>query len=92
MIHLRKERFPPYTYSKIKLRKIRPFAITKRVNNNSYTVELPADTNMSNTFNISDINSYYPPDDQDDKAIELEASSSSTTEEYDAGAQHGPNN
>ncbi|PKU85169.1 RNA-directed DNA polymerase [Dendrobium catenatum] len=63
MVRMRKERFPAGTYSKLSPRKLGPVPITKRINDNAYIVELPANIYTSSTFNVADITSYHPPDD-----------------------------
>ncbi|PKU70598.1 hypothetical protein MA16_Dca008715 [Dendrobium catenatum] len=62
MVRLRRERFPPGTYSKLSRRCIGPVPIIAKINDNAYTVELPADQNTSPTFNVSNISLYHPPD------------------------------
>ncbi|PKU75932.1 hypothetical protein MA16_Dca005979 [Dendrobium catenatum] len=77
MVRLRRERFPPGTYSKLSRRKIGPVPIISKINDNAYTVELPADQNTSLTFNVSDISLYHPPD---PAIIEFSSSESSSSE------------
>ncbi|PKU65398.1 hypothetical protein MA16_Dca013543 [Dendrobium catenatum] len=81
MVRLRRERFPSGTYSKLARRKIGPLLITKKINDNAYTVALPADCNTSPTFNVSDIWPYVPPDDGLLQFSSSESSSSETGED-----------
>lgn len=60
MLHLCKEQFPLGTYSKLKPRKLGPFAILKKINDNAYAIKLQLDLHINPTFNISDIHQYYP--------------------------------
>ncbi|PKU66790.1 hypothetical protein MA16_Dca015050 [Dendrobium catenatum] len=77
MVRLRRERFPPGTYSKLARRKIGPIPIMAKINDNAYSVALPADCNTSPTFNVSDIWPYNPPN---DGIIDLSSSESSSSE------------
>ncbi|PKU74373.1 hypothetical protein MA16_Dca003576 [Dendrobium catenatum] len=76
MVRLRRERFPPGMYSKLSRRKIGPFAITTRINDNAYIVDLPASYNTTSTFNVSDIWPYHPPDSAPTITCSSESSSS----------------
>ncbi|PKU62691.1 hypothetical protein MA16_Dca028964 [Dendrobium catenatum] len=62
MIRVKRERFPPGTYSKLSRRKIGPYAVLKQINPNAYVVDLPKHYNTSSTFNIDDLAAYHPPD------------------------------
>ncbi|PKU74262.1 hypothetical protein MA16_Dca003465 [Dendrobium catenatum] len=62
MIRVRRERFGHGSYSKLSPRKIGPFSILRQINPNTYVVDLPNHYNTSNTFNISDLSAYHPPD------------------------------
>lgn len=75
MLRLRKERFPTGTYSKLSPRKLGPFAITKRINDNAYVIDLPPNICTSSTFNVADIYTYYPPDNSPSQLESLETSS-----------------
>ncbi|PKU85224.1 hypothetical protein MA16_Dca026735 [Dendrobium catenatum] len=77
MVRLRRERFPPGTYSKLSRRKVGPVPITAKINDNAYTVELPPGYTTSPTFNVSDLWRYHPPD---DAAIVLRSSESSSSD------------
>ncbi|KAI0520448.1 hypothetical protein KFK09_007923 [Dendrobium nobile] len=62
MVRLRKERFPPGTYSKLSPRMIGPVPIIRRINDNAYNVDLPPNYLTPSTFNVSDIFAYHSPD------------------------------
>lgn len=61
MVHLNKYRSPTATQGKIHYKKFGPYPITKKINANSYILELSSDMKISSTFNVLDLYSYYPP-------------------------------
>ncbi|PKU78632.1 hypothetical protein MA16_Dca014897 [Dendrobium catenatum] len=77
MVRLRRERFPPGTFSKLSRRKLGPLPITAKINDNAYSVDLPADCHTTSTFNVSDLSPYIP---ADDALISISSSESSSSE------------
>ncbi|PKU80839.1 hypothetical protein MA16_Dca009250 [Dendrobium catenatum] len=61
-IRLRKERFPPGAFGKLKPKADGPFRIVKKISDNAYQIELPGDYNVSATFNVADLSPYYEPE------------------------------
>ncbi|KAG7564135.1 Reverse transcriptase domain [Arabidopsis suecica] len=57
-IHLRKERFPAERSSKLMPRIDGPFTITKRINDNSYQIDLRGKYNISSSFNVADLSPF----------------------------------
>ncbi|CAA7026137.1 unnamed protein product [Microthlaspi erraticum] len=57
-IHLRKERFPAERKSKLMPRIDGPFEITRRINNNSYQIDLQGKYNISSSFNVTDLSPF----------------------------------
>ena len=57
-LHLRKERFPTQRKSKLLPRGDGPFQVIKRINNNTYELDLPLSYNISNSFNVCDLSHF----------------------------------
>jgi len=58
MIRIRPERFPPGAVKKLTARSAGSFKILKKINPNTYIIDLPPDFGISSTFNISDLVAY----------------------------------
>ncbi|KAF8053934.1 hypothetical protein N665_1361s0004 [Sinapis alba] len=54
-IHLRKERFPNERKFKLMPRIDGPFKIIKKINNNTYQLDLQGKYNVSSSFNVTDL-------------------------------------
>jgi hypothetical protein len=59
-IHVRKERFPQLRKNKLMPRVIGPFPVLQQYGNNAFEVQLPAEYNISSTFNIGDLTLFEP--------------------------------
>ena len=60
MVHLRKNHFPTCTYNNAY--KIGPLRVLQKIGDNAYKIDLLADINISNTFNVVDVFEYFPSD------------------------------
>jgi hypothetical protein len=54
-LHLRKERFLELRKTKLMSRAAGPFKILAKINDNAYKLELPPESRVSPSFNISDL-------------------------------------
>ncbi|GKC31597.1 RNA-directed DNA polymerase [Tanacetum coccineum] len=71
-IHLRKERFLEGRFGKLKPRGDGPFRVLKKINDNTYKIELPGHYNVSATFNVADLSPYKgDSDDEPDSGSSL---------------------
>jgi hypothetical protein len=63
-LHLRKEWFSDLRKSKLMPRADGPFKLLKKINENAYKIDLPADFGVSPTFNIADLKPYLREEDE----------------------------
>ncbi|PKU68694.1 RNA-directed DNA polymerase [Dendrobium catenatum] len=61
-IRLRKERFPPGAFGKLKPKADGPFRVVRKLGDNAYQIELPSEYNVSATFNVAYLVPYYEPE------------------------------
>ncbi|PKU72104.1 hypothetical protein MA16_Dca006697 [Dendrobium catenatum] len=70
-VRMQKERMPAGTCNKLNRKKFGPFSVKHQINDNAYVIDLPAEFNTSNTFNIVDLYPYFPPDEVHDVGDQL---------------------
>ena len=63
-LHLRKDRFPTLRRSKLMPRAAGPFKILTKINDNAYTLDLPAEFGVSTSFNVADLKPYVGEDEE----------------------------
>nr|GEY12224.1 reverse transcriptase [Tanacetum cinerariifolium] len=61
-VYFRKDRFPAKRRSKLSPRGEGPFKILTKVNDNAYKVDIPGTPTAAATFNVTDLQPYYDPD------------------------------
>jgi hypothetical protein len=66
LVHMRKERFPKGTYKKLKMKKIIPCKVLKKIETNSYESELPIGIIISMIFNILYLYPYKAEEEESD--------------------------
>ena len=61
-VHLRKDRFPPGKFGKLKPRVHGPFKIIEKIGENAYKLQLPDEYEISPMFNVKDLRAYHGED------------------------------
>ncbi|CAA7027456.1 unnamed protein product [Microthlaspi erraticum] len=59
---LTKDRMPAHSYNKLKAKKIGHLTVLEQINDNAYRLQLPANINTSDVFNVRYLSCYAPPD------------------------------
>ena len=61
-VHLRKDRFPPGKFGRLKPRVDGPFKIIEKIGENAYKLQLPDEYEISPIFNVKDLRAYHGED------------------------------
>ena len=61
-VHLRKDRFSPGKFGKLKPRVDGPFKIIEKIGENAYKLQLPHEYDISPMFNVKDLRAYHGED------------------------------
>ena len=61
-VHLRKDRFPPGKFGKLKPRVDGPFKIIEKIGENAYKLQLLDEYEISQMFNVKDLRAYHGED------------------------------
>ena len=80
-LHLRKDRFPTPRKSKLSPRGDEPFQVLKRVNNNSYKLDLPLEYGVHDTFNVIHLSPFVGTNDEDELDLRTNHGSQSPNHE-----------
>ena len=62
MVQIHSERFPPGTVRKLHARSAGPFQILKKLNDNTYVIDLSKNFDINSTFNVKDLVDHKGPD------------------------------
>ena len=63
LMHLWKEKFPRGTYNKLKMKKIGPCKVIRKLGTNTYEIELPNRIGISPIFNVTYLYPYRAKED-----------------------------
>ena len=58
LAYLKRDIFPKWEYNKLKMKKIRPYNIVKKISANAYELEIPTGVSISPIFNVADLYPY----------------------------------
>ena len=58
-VHLRKDRFPEQRKSKLQPRAVGPIKVLRKINDNTYEIDLPSTYGVSLSFNVADLSPFF---------------------------------